>query len=151
MNQNLYTKYQENNKNTINITIDGRENPIKANIIMQENNFIKICGDVKNCENIPLSGILIKIYQIYTCDLGRVKLNKISETISNRDGFYTINIPFNGFEKKYRLVAEKNFFPSDNGMFYKPNDRFEEKINSSNYSPIKNNKSKFSSHRYVNF
>ena len=151
MNQNFYTKSPENYKNIINITIDGKENPIKANIIMEENTYITVCGYINDCKNTTLNGILIKIYNISFCEFGKIKLNKISETISNKDGFYKFNIPYNGCEKKYRIVAEKNFFPSDNELFYKSQTINHNKNSGANYSSFQNSCYKFSHHRYIPF
>ncbi len=96
------------NGNSIDITPQGCDSEIKADIVVSEFNSVRLWGQVLNCHGEPVSSALLKLVKVVPDCNGKCILQGIAHSVSDCQGFYQFDLCVDDPCAKYKVLVNKS-------------------------------------------
>ncbi len=96
------------NGNSIDISPQGCESEIKADVMVSEFNSVRLWGQIINCHGEPVSYALLKLVKVVTDCHGKCVYQGIAHTLSDCHGFYQFDLCVDDPCVKYKVLVNKS-------------------------------------------
>lgn len=92
--------------NAISLDLNKDDCEVRADVVVKKAKAIRIWGQVRDCNGVPIVNALIKLIKI-TRRYGKVRVLGIAHTTTDCAGFYQFNVPYCPVGSKYKVLVGK--------------------------------------------
>lgn len=95
------------NGNNIDIDLKKNDCEVRADVVVARNNTVRIWGQIRDCEGVPVPNALVKLVKPVKCQ-GKVEYQGVAHITTDCNGFYQFEVCPAPCDSCYKILVSKS-------------------------------------------